>query len=236
MKPIILLVIGAALPAVSSGALVLSQTDGAAASIYANGGGSGFGGTLGGGSFSFDADTGAGTISIGFTPNGSLGSNIVALYLDTRTGGFGDADMNDTGDPGRNVLTNLGSFGDEVFPTGMTNGLPDYGIAFGGFGSVLFELTGGSLNFIAFDAGSSVTFNLSDISNPGTIDWFAALSSDTNFLSNESMPADATLNAGANPGFDSIGTYTNFNRFVVPEPSVALLGAFGLLGLLRRRR
>ncbi|MGB6223084.1 hypothetical protein [Haloferula sp.] len=236
MKIQFALVLTGLIPMSSFGALSITETDGAAPTIYSNGGGADFGGALGAGSFSFDADTTAGTLTVGFTPGGGLGSNIVALYLDTRPGGFGDADMSDTLDAGRNVITNLGSFGNEVFPTGMSGGLPDYAIAFGSFGSVAFELTGGELGFLSFDAGSSVTVNLSDIANPTNIDWFAGLASETLFLSNESFPASATLNASGNPGFDAIGTYEDFNRFVVPEPSVALLGGLGILAMLRRRR
>lgn len=236
MKTPFALLLGGLIPISAFGALSETQIDGATPTIFSNGGGSGFGGTLAAGSFSFDADTTAGTITIGFTPGDALGSNIVALYLDTRSGGFGDADMSDALDGGRNVITNLGSFGDEAFPTGMAGGLPDYAIAFGSFGSVAFELTGGELNFLNFDAGSSVTVNLSAIANPSSIDWFAGLASDTLFLSNESFPASATLNASDNPGFGAIGTYEDFNRFVVPEPSVALLGGLGMLAMLRRRR
>lgn len=34
----------------------------------------------------------------------------------------------------------------------------------------------------------------------------------------------------------AVGTFTTLQLSVIPEPSVALLGAFGILGLLRRRR
>jgi hypothetical protein len=51
-----------------------------------------------------------------------------------------------------------------------------------------------------------------------------------NYLSGTGNPTTAT-------GWTSGGTNTNnFNLVVVPEPSAALLGAIGALGLLRRRR
>ena len=56
--------------------------------------------------------------------------------------------MNDTADPGRNLLTNLTRDVDDPFPVGI---LPDYGIVIGNFGIVSFELTAGSLNFIDFN-------------------------------------------------------------------------------------
>lgn len=239
MKPqklLPLMAAGLLLAGQAEGALALSQTDGATPVSYSNGGGTGFGGTLGAGSFTFDAN--GANLDITFTVSGSYGSNIVALYLDTRAGGFSDATMNDTADAGRNVITNLGSSGDETFPTGMTGGLPDFGIAIGSFGTVLFELTGGSLNFIAFNGTPGViSVPLASLGDPTTIDWFAALSSDTNFLSNESLPQDPALNGAGNPGFGATGTYSEFNRFVtVPEPAAALLGSVGLLAILRRRR
>lgn len=218
------------------GALAISQTDGVSPAVYSNGGGTGFGGTLGGGTFTFDVN--AGNLDISFTAGGALGTNIVAVYLDTRPGGFDDASMNDTADSGRNVLTNLGASGNETFPTGMTGGLPDFGIAIGGFGTVFFELTGDSLSFLAFDPTPGlISISLSTIGSPATIDWFAALASDSLFLSNESFPADAALNALANPGFDTTANYQDFNRFVaIPEPAVAIFGSLGLLCLLRRRK
>src|SRR5688500_13016255 len=68
------------------------------------GGGSGFGGTLGAGTLYMDVD--ATNLYIGFDPGASLNDNVV-LHLDTQSGGFTDAAMNDTADPGRNLLTNL---------------------------------------------------------------------------------------------------------------------------------
>lgn len=213
------------------------------------GGGSGFGGTLGGGTLYFQSD--ATNLYIGFQPGANL-NDYVALYLDTRTGGFVDADMNDTGDPGRNVISNLGSFGDETFPI-----LPDFGIVIGDFGIVTFELNAGNtpnhLNFVDFSntfTGANTNFreysialsSLGGVTGGSNIDFFAAYSSNTNFLSNESIPGSAGLNGGANPGNSATGTYENFDRFtvVVPEPSTfALLAGPALLGVwffARRRR
>jgi hypothetical protein len=211
------------------------------------GGGTGFGGALGAGTLYFQSD--ATNLYLGFQPGANL-NDYVALYFDTRTGGFVDADMNDTGDPGRNVISNLGSFGDETFPI-----LPDFGIVIGDFGIVTFELTAGNtanhLNFVDFSGtftGANTNFReytipLSSLglAAGSNLDFFAAYSSSTNFLSNESIPVSPGLNGGANPGNSATGTFENFDRFVVvPEPSsAALLAGPAILGawfFIRRRR
>ena len=155
----------------SFGALVLSQSDGAVPAVYANGGGGGFGGTLGNGSIYMDV---IGTnILIGFTPGGAL-NDIVALYLDTRAGGFLDAQMSDTADGGRTAISELTLTQNDVFPAGV---VPDFGIAFGGFGAALFELNGGSLNFLQSAGVVQLTIPLATLSNPTQIDFFAGYTS-----------------------------------------------------------
>ena len=223
-------------------ALILDLNDGATPAVYSNGGGSGFGGTLGGGSIAFDAV--GSSLNISFAPGNPLGSDITTIYLNTRSGGFTDADMNDTQDGGRNAISNLGSFGNETFPD---MGAPDYGIAIANWGAVLFELTSGNtpghLNYIYFEntaygSGKQITFNLSSIGSPDQIDWFAAYVSDTSYLSNESLPASSGLNSGGNPGFGGTGTYLNYNRFtIVPEAGATGLALLAVgLGLARRVR
>jgi hypothetical protein len=228
----------------SQAALVLSQNDAATPRVYANGGGNGFGGTLGAGSISMDAS--GGNLTVTFTPGGGL-NDVVGLYLDTRSGGFTDATMNDVNDGSRRVLTNGTRDLDDVYPIS-----PDFGMTFGTFGSpaaVLFELNGdASIPFIQFNgSGTTMTFPLSSIGNPSVIDFFAVYSSDGGYASNESLPATT---AGANqlagnPGFGdgNFGAvnpppasvvYDNFNRFVIPEP--ATLGAVAAMGLVALRR
>jgi hypothetical protein len=216
--------------------------------VYTGGGG-GFGGTLGNGSLYLNRD--ATNLYVGFQQGNSLNDNVV-IHMDTRAGGFSDAQMNDTADPGRNLLTNLTRDVDDPFPVGMTNGLPDFGIVIGTFGIVSFELTTGSLNFINFSGtftGNAVPFReyaipLASIGSPSVIDFFVSYGSNSNFMSNESIPPDA-FNAGGNPGFDNVGTglplvHSNFDRFVsapVPEPATAgLLVLGGAAMLIRRRR
>ena len=76
------------------------------AAVYSNGGGGGFGGTLGAGAIHMDAD--ALNLYIGFVPGNAL-NDIVALELSTAPGGFSDADMDDQADGGRRAVSNLAS-------------------------------------------------------------------------------------------------------------------------------
>lgn len=224
----------------ASAALILSQNDGPSPVSYANGSGSGFGGGfLGNSTFTFDRV--GGNIVIAHTPTTAVTDpNRVVLYLDTRSGGFTDATMNDTADAGRRAITNLGSFGDEVFPSSPAV-VPDFAIAYRQGGCEIFELTGGSLNFISSGTFSSptctITIPYSTLGDPAAIDFFAALvNGDNGFLSNESLPASASLNGGGNPGNGGLGVYDNHNRFV-PEPGIpgAVMALIGV-GILATRR
>jgi hypothetical protein len=185
---------------------------------------------------------------IGFTPGNAL-NDIVALYLDTKAGGFLDADMRDHADGGRTAISELTLTQNDVFPNGV---LPDYGVAIGNFGSVLFELnagnTDGHLNFLQFNAAPTITIPLATIGNPAYIDFFAGYASGGGYNSNESLPASPALQANGNPGFGdgqfggltTGGTYENFNRFVttaIPEPGTAIVWGVVLMtvGLVTKR-
>ena len=211
------------------------------------GGGTGFAGTLGGGTLYFQSD--AANLYFGFQPGNFLNDNLV-VHLDTRAGGFTDADMNDTADPGRNLLSNLTPTVDDPFPAGF---LPDFGLVVGDFGMVLFELnagnTPGHLIFKQYD-GTFTTNNpalareiaipRANLGNPtGAINFLASYGSNTNYMSNESAPTEV-FNGGSNPG-DGDGVtpvvrefYDQFN--MIPEPSSLALLAIGAIGFLQRRR
>ncbi len=229
-------------------ALVLTQGDGATPAIYTNGGGTGFGGTLGNGSITMDV---VGTnLNVGVLPAGSLDTNVVALFLDTRSGGFLDADMDDQADGGRRAISNLTSTQNDVYPSGV---LPDFGVAFGSFGTVLFELnagnTPGHLNFLQFDpAVGSISIPLATLGNPIKVDFFSGYVGDSGYNSNESLPYSVPLNSNGNPGFGdgqfggltTGGTYENFNRFVttaIPEASTVFVWSLVLVSaaMVRRR-
>lgn len=212
--------------------------------VYNNGGGSGFGGTLGGGTFYFDAD--ATNLYIAFDPGGDL-NDIVALQLSTSTsGGFTDADMNDQADGGRRAVSNLAGNADDAFPV-----LPEFGVAIAPFGTVVFQLNAGStpghLGFISFEgdqSGNSANLvrefeiPLSVLGNPETIEFFAGYVADGGFGSNESLPASTALNSGGNVGDGTSSPgYGTHNEFVlVPEPSTIGLLSVASLAFLRRRR
>lgn len=223
------------LAAPSRAALVLELTDSGSPSPFANGSGTGFGGALGSGTFSFDA---IGTdVVIAFSPGASIAANdIVTLFLDTRAGGFTDLDMNDTADGGRRAISNLTRDSNDLFPI-----QPDFAIAFGTFGAALFELNAGlapgHLNFLQSSISTSLTIPLASLGAPVSIDFFAAFVSDTNFISNEALPGPA-LSGVLGFGDGSDVTHPNYNRFnVVPEPgSIAFIVLSGGFLILRHRR
>lgn len=215
-----------------------------------SGAGAGFGGFLGGGQLSFDSD--ATNLQLGLLGAPSAFNDNVILFLDTRAGGFVDADMNDTADGGRAGLSNLAAAVNDAMPAGF---LPDFGVVFGNFGTVLFELNAGGspghLIFLNFDGNGAGTRNYSiplatlGVVPGGNVDFFAAYVSGSGYASNESIPASPALQANGNPGFGdgqfggTIGTpgYANFNRFTtVPTPgALAMLGLGGLVAARRRR-
>lgn len=214
------------------------------------GAGSGFGGTLGNGSISLDSD--AVNLYIRFTtPSASL-DNLVAIMIDSRAGGFLDADMDDQADGGRRAVSQLANATDDAFDASFR---PDFGLVLGNFGSVLFELTAGNtpnhLNFLSFDGSTSLPRDFSiplatlGLSAGASLNFFAAYVSDSGYLSNESIPAYDPLQNNGNPGFGDgqfggtngspgIGNYDRFT--VVPTPgAITLAGLAGLAGLRRRR-
>ena len=228
---------------------------GPGAQTFSNGGGGGFGGTLGNGSITMEII--GSDLRVTFTPGNAV-NDYVALFLDTRSGGFSDAQMDDQGDDGRRVLSNLTSLLDDVHPN-MPSGA-DFGIAFwnGGNGaqSVGFEFNAGNTPFHLNYAGNYInngpgsytsTWSLAQLGNPSEINFFAAYTSGGGYNSNESLPASAGLNGNGNPGFGDgqFGglnpppaniVYENYNRYLVPTPgAAALLGLGGLMAARRRR-
>ena len=216
------------------------------------GGGGGFGGTVGNGHLYIDQgqDTdGRDNVYFGFQPGNNLNDNVV-LFLDTRAGGFDDAVMDDNADPGRNLSSNLVRDSLDVFNAGFS---PDFSIVIGQFGVVVFELnagnTPGHLIFRIFDgtfagnaAGLAREFGISKdlLGRPERFNFLVGYGSDTNFMSDEAIPAQPFSGTG-NLGFDAGGRPTvlwdNYNQFgKIPTPgAAALLGLGGLFAGRRRR-
>lgn len=210
------------------------------------GGGTGFGGPLGNGTLYMQSD--ATNLYVGLQIQGDLGSNIIAVFMDTRSGGFNDdTTMNDTADGGRRVASNLTRDVTDTFPVPV-----DFVLQFGKTFTNVFELTTGSspghLNFIAPTAAGTggnggpgfreASIPLATLGlNPGDkVDFLALLISDTNFSSNEGIPATGIA---SNPGFgSSTVNWVNYDRFnIVPEPaSLALIGSGLALMAVRRRQ
>ncbi len=215
-----------------------------------SGAGSGFGGTVGNGMISLDSD--AVNLYIRMTMGGAL-NDLVGILIDSRSGGFTDAQMDDQADGGRRAVSQLANAADDAFAPGF---LPDFGLVLGGFGSVLFELTAGNtpghLNFLSFDGNNSVpvrdfTIPLATlgVGPSDAVDFFVFYTSDSGYMSNESIPPYDPLQNNGNPGFgDGQFGGTNgspgvgdFNRFViVPTPGAIVLAGIACVGALRRRR
>ncbi len=208
-----------------------------------NGAGAGFGGTLGGGTISMDTD---GTnLYIAFQSAGTVDNN-VALWLSTDPGnGFTNAEMDDSGDPGRNAISNFvgGPFGVNM-PSRA-----EYGIVFGNFGNVTF-ITAASPSSLTFDIfQGDQTGGTYEIAIPlaslgagaSYVNWWAGYTSDSTFASDETIPAQGDYNLNGNPGFnedpgDSDLVWDNFNQFQLPTPgAVSLFGLAGLAAMRRRR-
>jgi len=117
-------------------------------------------------------------------------NDVVGLFFfDTRAGGFLDADMRDHADASRTVLSEL------TLTQTMCSRPVSYPISallLAIFGSVLFELnagnTDGHLNFLQFNAASTITIPLATLGNPGQLDFFAGYASGGGYNSNESSP------------------------------------------------
>lgn len=212
------------------------------------GGGTGFGGTLGNGTLYMDSD---GTnLYVGFQPGNFLNDNVV-IMLDTRAGGYRDADMDDRADGGRMASSNQALYADDAYPV-----LPDFSIVIGSFGIVAFELTAGNTNghliyipnsYSGQFTGNAPTFREyalplaaigARVPTPSStcIGFFVGYIADSGWGSNESIPASAALNNGPNIGHDSVSPgYENHDQFCTfPEPASLL--ALGVLGGLLRRR
>jgi hypothetical protein len=209
------------------------------------GSGTGFGGTLGNGRIYMDSD--ATNLYIGVQVGGNLNDNIV-MYMNTgNTGGFNSStQMDDNSDPGRGRSSDMMSNGTASWAINA-----QYSFVVGSFGAVLFGLNGNgnAHTFLMYDGtytGNGNGFreysislaSINALSSRNYIDWFSIYTSDSGFMSNESISVQG-FNAGGNLGFDNGGNalvIENYNRYQVPTPGALALAGLGGLMAGRRRR
>lgn len=231
---------------------VLSPDEYGPGNSYTYGGaGTGFGGTLGNGTIYFNSD--ATNLYLGVQVGGDL-NDLIFIQFDSKAGGQTDATMDDQGDGGRRAASQQANAADDAYPAGF---LADYSIVVGNFGIVTFGLNAGNtpfhLDFVDFNgtfSGNGTGFReysipLASLGITDAFNFFAGYTSDSGYLSNESIPANPNLQNNGNPGFGdgqfggTVGSpgYDSYNRFVVvPEPATLTLLAFGAISLIRRRR
>ena len=171
---------------------------------YSGNGNTGFGGALGSNSLSLSDD---GT-TITFDFNSAIGSNVIVIYIDSKTGGFANAEsFTDNADGGRRAVSTVDGGNNPVvtFPAGFT---ADYAVAIGSSFAVLFELSTGShtATGLTFTGGdTSVTFAQLGMTATDKFDFVAILNSETTFLSDEVI---GTSSVSGNPGFAGSITFT----------------------------
>jgi len=215
---------------------VLFQDEYGPGNLYVfSGDGTGFGGTVGRRSFYFNSDDT--NLYIAFQPGATL-NDVVVLYFDTVSGGENDASMGDAQTADRNVISNLGSAGNDGFPF-----LADYALSIWNTGpavdadAYLYDLNPGGNNSLTFIAGTGVApidagtqpivreyaipLSAMGISAGAQIKFFAAYCAPSLFNSNETVPSIAAINSGANPGTSGTVTYDAFavfNTYVACTP------------------
>ena len=176
------------------------------------GGGAGYGGVLGNGSIYLESDSTG--LTVGYRLGATL-NDVVVVLLDTAAGGFtaSPTGLGDTQAIGR-VLTNT------TLPIS-----PEFAIAFRPNGQAAYSLTGNAANGVALDAEGGtgngandfrevrLSWATLDIAPGATVKFVAGLASATAYLSNESIPASASLNSGANPDNNNSGVYDAAGQF-----------------------
>ncbi len=190
------------------GFLMLCSAAGAQ-TVYNGNTKTGFGGTIGNGSLTI-SDNGT-DITLALATAGSF-NDILVVYFDSKTGGFANTTtFNDQSDGGRRAISGKSGSGTSnvSFPDGFN---ADYGLAWGNFGSVLFELAAGgdnSLVFKNFNASTStVTFPKSMLGIDGAVIFklIGTYVAESAYRSNEALVENIGNGSegGGNFGFNSI--------------------------------
>ncbi|MCC6761683.1 MAG: T9SS type A sorting domain-containing protein [Chitinophagaceae bacterium] len=197
-------------------------------STYSGNTKTGFGGTIGNGSLTVTESVN--DIVFTLTTGAPFGANDnLVIYFDSKAGGVSNTTtINDASDGGRaSVSGNSGSgTSDVTFPSGFT---ADYGLAWGSFGSALFELTpggNGSLTFVSFNSNTaSRTIPKAElgITGPITFRFVGTYVSNTAYRSNEALVQNLGDGGetGGNFGFNPI-TFSASNEFPLVPLNVTL--------------
>ena len=192
------------------------------------GGGTGFGGTVGGPFTRLYLDSDNTSLYFGFQPGAAV-NDVVVIYLQTTacSSGHADVSMTDISTGDRAAISNLTRDVTDRFPI-----RPNYAITIfnSGAGAFLYSLNAnGAHSFISnagvvpSGAGNGTAFReivipLATLGlAPGdNVDFFVAYCSTSQFNSNESIPFSAALNTGGNPGQTGPSPgYGSFARFVL---------------------
>ena len=172
----------------------------------------------------------SGTLLIGkFTTTTGLSTAPTgSLSLATLTNTYGFAQFGST--PFNTSLTQPGMFG----ATGVIGTLPEAGSAAGTFvGNNIFAVVanGAGNDFIVWDTGRPFAFE-----TPGVGGAAVSAGTNTSLLVRGVVVLGGNSGLGGNLATNGRNGQNAVTFGAIPEPSAAILGALGALGLLRRRR
>jgi MYXO-CTERM domain-containing protein len=212
------------------------------AATYASNGNTGFGGVLS----SLDITDDGTNITFALTAGASLNDAFVLYISNGATGSTSTALFTDTGDPLRKAIS--GFDGTDRSTVNMTAGFEiTHALALdGGFAGLWATVDSGSHPFVATANGTpggpnaspyNMTVAITDLGiSPGDSFDFVG----TYLNSGNAFRSDEAFGPGISPGSPGVPSTVTFTGSLsyttTPEPSAAMLGAIGLLGLLRRRR
>jgi hypothetical protein len=174
----------------------------------------GFGGSVGTSNLTISESGSNITFTLGTArPDG----NALVIYIDSKAGGFANTNtLEDEADGGRRAISGDRDFSTDqselTFPSGFE---PDYAVAWGDYGFVLFELVAGgnnSLGYLNFqNNASTATIDKGLIGITGAINFkvVTSLISGSGFRSNESHTQSIM---GGNPGWTDV-TYSTFATY-----------------------
>jgi PEP-CTERM motif len=218
---------------------------------------SGFGGVVGGGTFTFtQTNPGDNNIKLKLTRGPGNLNDAVVIYIANGGAGFSStSSFNDTGDGLRRAISGLdgGNRSTLNFGPGFS---PTHAIAFNSGFSGLWQLTTGSHNFVASTnlaltggAGNAATmfsmdFNMADLGlTPGaSFDYVTTYISETAFRSDEFIGVDASHVPAGNIGYNTFSLAPgDNNKYVsvtaaIPEPTTLALLSLGVCGFVAKRR